>query len=193
MHIRTIVSAAAASRTALALVLAVLGTPAGIYASMIYDLTLTANYDSDSTPLSSYSGTGTITISSAPGAAGLSNYGSAPVTFLIDGESFSGTATSVEFLNGSFYNASFSEQIGSSPSRFDLQTSGVYAFYYDNELQEASGSIAAAPALNSVPEPALLPVVLLLLAGLCVWRARTWAVLRRVRHRFDGDSSERLA
>ena len=67
-------------------------------ASVIYDLTLTATSDTDGTPLSTYNGTGTITLSSAPSSTGQSSYTSAAVTFFVDGKSFSGTATSVQFL-----------------------------------------------------------------------------------------------
>jgi hypothetical protein len=125
-------------------------------ASVVYDLTLTATSDTDSTPLSMYNGTGTIALSSAPSASGQTNYASAAVTFLIDGESFSGNATGVQFLNGNFRNATFSEQIGTSPFRFDLQTSSLFAFYYDNELQEASGTITS--SLATTPLPATLPL-----------------------------------
>jgi hypothetical protein len=123
-------------------------------ASVVLDLTLTATSDSDMTPLSTYNGTGTITLSSAPPASGLTMPVSAAVTFTIDGENFSGTAANVEFLNGNFYNAQFSEQIGPSTARFDLQTSGVYAFYYDNESQSAGGTIS----LSTTPLPAALPL-----------------------------------
>lgn len=125
-------------------------------ASVIYDLTLTATSDTDGTPLAMYDGTGTITLSSAPSSTGQTNYTSATVTFLIDGESFSGTATGVQFLDGNFRNAAFSEQIGTSPSRFDLQTTSLFAFYYDNELQEASGTITS--SLATTPLPATLPL-----------------------------------
>lgn len=121
-------------------------------ASVVYDLTLTDPTNS------TYDGTGTITLTSAPDPTGLSGPVSAPVTFLVDGVSFSGTATSVEFLDGNFYNASFSEQVGSSPVRFDLQTSGVYAFYYNNELSEASGTITSSLAPAATPIPAALPL-----------------------------------
>jgi len=134
------------------------GFSARANASVVYNLTLTATSDSDSTPLSTYDGTGTITLGSAPSATSQSNYASAAVTFVIDGESFSGTASSVQFLDGNFRNASFSEQIGSSPFRFDLQTSGVFAFYYDNELQEASGTIISTLAPAATPLPGALPL-----------------------------------
>ena len=54
------------------------------HASVVYDLTLTDASDP------AYDGTGTITLSSAPSLTGLTNEGSAAVTFLIDGELFSG-------------------------------------------------------------------------------------------------------
>jgi hypothetical protein len=52
---------------------------------IFYDLTLTATSDTDGTPLFTYDGTGTITLSSAPSPTGLTNEGSAAVTFLVDG------------------------------------------------------------------------------------------------------------
>ena len=131
----------------LAIAAIALALPSMASAAVIYDLTLT----DASNP--TYSGTGTITLSSAPVSNGQSNYGSAAVTFLIDGQSFSGTATSVQFQNGAFWNAQFSEEIGKSPARFDLQTSGVYAFYYNNELSKATGTITSKLA-SAVPEPA---------------------------------------
>ena len=144
---------------------------------IVYNLTLTAISDTSGDPLANFNGTGTITLSTAPSATGLTNEGSAPVTFLIDGEMFSGTATNVQFLNGAFYNASFSEQIGTSPNRFDLQTSGVYAFYYADEHQAASGNITSSLAAPSsvTPEPssfALLGSGLLGAAGVL---KRRWA------------------
>jgi hypothetical protein len=124
--------------------------------TVVYDLTLTATYDSQGATLATYDGTGTITLGSAPSASGTTDYATAQVTFTVDGQMFSGTATDVAFLNGSFNSAQFSEQIGSNPNRFDLQTSGVYAYYYDNEGQDASGSITS--SLAATPLPAALPL-----------------------------------
>ena len=112
------------------------------HASVVYNLIFTATDDLDGTAVSLYNGTGTVTLSSTVPASGLVFFGNSAVTFLIDGVSFSGTAANVEFLNGAFYNAEFSQQVGVSPFRFDLQTSGVYAFYYANEGQRADGTIA---------------------------------------------------
>jgi hypothetical protein len=131
----------------LAIAAMALALPSMASAAVLYDLTLTDSSNS------TYSGTGTITLSSAPSPTTQTNYASAAVTFLIDGVSFSGTATSVQFLDGQFRNATFSEEIGTSPMRFDLQTSGVYAFYYNNELSGASGTITSKLAAG-VPEPA---------------------------------------
>jgi hypothetical protein len=139
---------------------------------VVYDLTLTATADTDGTPLSTYDGTGTITLSSAPSPTSQTDYTSAAVTFMVDGESFSGTATSVQFLDGNFRNATFSEAIGLTPFRFALDTSGVYAFYYDNELEDASGTITS--ALASTPLPAALPLFAggLGALGFLGWRRR---------------------
>ena len=145
-----------ASVAAVALLAAGVLSSEAAHASVIYDLDLTATFDTDGTALSTYDGTGTITLSSAPSLTAQTDYASAAVTFLIDGEPFSGTATNVQFLDGNFRNATFSEQIGSSPFQFDLQTSGVFAFYYDNELKEASGNITS--SLAATPLPAALPL-----------------------------------
>jgi hypothetical protein len=153
----------------------VTGFSAPAHADVVYDLTLTATFDSDGTPLATYNGTGTITLSSAPSATSQTNYASAAVTFLVDGQSFSGTATSVQFLDGNFRNATFSEQIGTSPFRFDLATTSGYVFYYDNELQDASGTITSTPA--PTPLPAALPLFAAGLGalGLLGWRRKRTA------------------
>src|ERR1700748_1114307 len=75
----------------LAVAAVALALPSMASAAVIYDLTLT---DAFHPP---YSGTGTIPLSSAPSMSGQTNYASAAVTFLIDGQSFSGTATAVQF------------------------------------------------------------------------------------------------
>jgi hypothetical protein len=147
------------------------------HASVVYDLTLTDSLDS------TYDGTGTITLSSAPSATGLSQYSSASVTFTIDGEQFSGTATAVQFLDGAFRNAQFSEQIGTNPNRYDLQTTSGYAFYYDNELAAAYGAITATPASDppSTPLPAALPLFATALGGLALlgWLRHRWPLCFR--------------
>ena len=128
--------------------------------SFTYDLTLTPN------PGSLYGGTGVLTLATTPASSGLSSYtettGLESLSFTLDHQTFtlagaSGTPL-VEFLNGSIYDITFAEQIGANPYRFDLQTSGVYAFYYNNELSESSGTFSAAPAPNAspVPEPSTL-------------------------------------
>ena len=142
-------------------------------ADALYDLNLTATSDSDGTLLSTYNGMGTIDLSSAPSATGQSDYANAAVTFLIDGQTFSGSATNVRFTDGIFNNAQFSEQIGTNPLRFDLQTSSVYAFYYDNELQRASGTITSSLAPPTpAPEPLTLSLFGAGLAGAAAIRRR---------------------
>src|SRR6202034_3795399 len=74
---------------AVAAVMLALGAAAGAaHADTVtYDLTLTATTDTDGTPLTTYDGTGTIILSSAPSASGQTDYGTyqAAVTFTIDG------------------------------------------------------------------------------------------------------------
>src|ERR1700722_16292986 len=127
------------------------------HASVIYDLTLTPTSGS-------IGGTGSFTIASTPPATGQVTYSEAngnlsALSFLIDGQTFTlagDTAAKVVFLNGSLSDITFAEQIGTSPNRFDLQTSGVYAFYYNNELSESAGNFTATLASDLVPEPASL-------------------------------------
>jgi hypothetical protein len=158
---------AAALRRAIVVGFVLLAAPAGAYANVLYDLTLTDPSD----PM--FDGTGTISLTSAPSASGLSSLGSAAVTFLIDGQQFSGTATAVQFQDGAFRNATFAEQIGSSPFRFALDTTSGYVFFYNNELSEAFGTITATLATQTgsappspTPLPAGLPLFATALAGL---------------------------
>ena len=85
------------------------------------------------------------------------------------------TAT-VEFLNGQLYNISFAQTVGSSPNRFTLDTSGVYAFYYNDGQAESAGSITATPAVipdlgstqpasSPTPEPGTLLLFVTALVG----------------------------
>ncbi|MBA2588839.1 MAG: PEP-CTERM sorting domain-containing protein [Alphaproteobacteria bacterium] len=155
-------------------VLLALGASAGAAnAGVLYTLTLTSTGNSTGAPLSTYNGTGTIDLAFAPPASGLANLGTAAVTFLIDGHSFSGTASSVQFLNGGFWNASFSQQIGSNPNRFSLGTTSGYVYYYGNLQQQAFGTISAAPApAAAVPEPVTLSLFGAGLAGAAALRRR---------------------
>ena len=117
-------------------------------------------YDVMLTPTSGqFGGSGTLTLASAPAASGISTFSQANgqlqgLAFTIGNQDFSlagyPTAT-VEFLNGQLYNISFAQTVGSSPNRFTLDTSGVYAFYYNDGQAESAGSITATPAV--IPDP----------------------------------------
>jgi PEP-CTERM motif len=135
-----------------------------------YDVTLTPN------PGSLFGGSGSFTVDSAPLPSGVTNYGAGQIenlSFLIDGQTFTlagDSNTTIQFVNGTLTDITFAEQVGTSPNRLDLQTSGVYAFFYNNELSESSGTFTAALASNAspVPEPptlALLSTGILGLAG----------------------------
>jgi hypothetical protein len=159
----------------LILLAAVLAAPGAAHASVTYDLTLTDS----SNP--AYSGTGTITLATAPNPSGLSMYGTGQysnLSFTVDNQTFTappGTVSAVEFLSGSFYDITFSETIGTTPNRFTLDTTGGYAFYYNNLQSEASGSITASLATTppvATPEPATIAVLGAGLAGLTLVRRR---------------------
>jgi hypothetical protein len=139
-------------------------------ATFTYDVTLTPN------PGSQFGGSGSFTVDSAPVSSGVTNYGAGQIenlSFLIDGQTFTLAGDSnatIQFVNGTLTDITFAEQVGTSPNRLDLQTSGVYAFYYNNELSESSGTFTAAlaPGASPVPEPsslALLGTGILGLAG----------------------------
>ena len=159
--------------------LIVLMLPTNLHASVIdYNLTLTPYAGS------LYGGTGTLEIASAPVSNGVSNYtiangGLLDLTFSIDGQNFtlgggSGT-TLVQFLNGSLWDITFAETIGKSPARFTLDTTGNYAFYYDDGQSASYGtfSAAAAPPESPVPEPSALVLLATgLLGGAATIRRR---------------------
>jgi hypothetical protein len=153
---------------------AIAGVTAPANASVIYDLTLTATSDQTSAPLTTFDGTGTLTLASTPSSSGLVSEGSDPVTFSIDGQSFSGTGLNVSFLNGSLYGLQFSQQVGSNPNRFDLQVNGAqFQFSYANEQDNAYGTVVAAPAPSTpVPEPLTLSLFGAGVAGAGVLRRR---------------------
>jgi len=154
-------------------------TPALHASSLTYDVTL-------SPTSGTYGGNGTIIVSSAPSTFELTTYSAAAgnlqgLTFVIDNQTFSlagDPSASVEFLDGKLYNISFAQTVGSSPSRFTLDTSGVYAFYYNDGLAESAGNLSATlaatptdpsstqPASAATPEPgSLLLLASALLAG----------------------------
>jgi hypothetical protein len=151
-----------------------------VHASTItYNVTLTPSSDG-------YGGSGTITLASSPAIAGISTFSQANgqlqnLTFTIDNQTFSLAgypSATVEFLDGQLYNISFAQTIGASPNRFTLDTSGVYAFYYNNGQSESAGSITASladtpsnpsssqpPTASATPEPGTLILLATALIG----------------------------
>ncbi|MDW5264263.1 MULTISPECIES: PEP-CTERM sorting domain-containing protein [Acidobacteriaceae] len=142
--------------------------PATLHASPItYDLTLTPGAGS------LYGGTGTITLNSAVPSTGQVDYtqangGLLDVTFNIDGQNFSlagatGT-TLVRFLNGELNDVTFAETIGTTPARFTLDSTGGYAFYYNDGQAASYGSFTVTGTSGSSPSPVPEPSSLLLFA-----------------------------
>jgi hypothetical protein len=142
--------------------------PVALHASPItYNLTLTPGAGS------LYGGTGTITLNSAVPATGQVDYtqangGLLDVTFNVDGQNFSlagadGT-TLVRFYDGQINDITFAETIGTTPARFTLNSTGNYAFYYNDGQAASYGTFAVTGTAGSSPSPVPEPSSLLLLA-----------------------------
>jgi hypothetical protein len=158
--------------------------PSKLHATSItYDLTLT-----DSTN-STYSGTGIVTFNVTPTAT-YTNY-SADVTalsFTVDGQTFNLTdhnaSLSVfEFSKltppASIYDITFADTVGSA-DRLTLDTTGGYAFYYNNGQNVAYGNFGAATVASSAaPEPSGLLLLGTGLLGLSLLLRRQVAVSQR--------------
>jgi hypothetical protein len=162
-----------------ALALPFLALPALHASTITYDVTLTPT----SGP---YGGSGTLTIASPPANSGISTFSQADgslqgLSFTVDNQTFSLSGypgATVEFLNGQLYNIGFAQTVGASPNRFTLDTSGVYAFYYNNGQSESAGSITASladtpsnpsssqpPTASATPEPGTLILLATALIG----------------------------
>jgi hypothetical protein len=163
----------------LALIFLLVAVPVVHASTITYNVTLTPSSDG-------YGGSGTITLASSPAIAGISTFSQANgqlqnLTFTIDNQTFSLAgypSATVEFLDGQLYNISFAQTIGTSPNRFTLDTSGVYAFYYNNGQSESAGSITASladtpsnpsssqpPTASATPEPGTLILLATALIG----------------------------
>lgn len=138
--------------------------PGAASAAVVYDLSLT----NSSSP--AFDGTGTFTLASAPSASGVTSYTASQVsglTFTIGGQTFSQTDAKaqlsvLQFVNGALTDITFADEIGSSPDRYALHTTSGYAYYYNNELSAAYGSMTATlkPA-SAAPEPAAWGLMIL--------------------------------
>jgi len=156
------------NRSALAFLLAAcftLAAPAVLPASPItYHLTLVPG------ELSSFGGTGAITLDHAPAASGVSDYSRSRDTldnadFMIDGQTFT-LADSIEdvfvrFYNGKLDDVVFAAILDNGPERYFFTAVGDYAFFYEGSSGRAVsfGSFSVAPesisggAFSAVSEP----------------------------------------
>ena len=156
----------------------ILATPTTLHASVIYDFTLAPDAGNP------YGGSGTMTLNAAPPASGLSgsytyaDHGLIDLSFTIDGQTFDlfdSTTTRngalVQFLNGSIYDITFADTLGTAPFRFTLDTTSGYSFYYNDGQSASYGTFTALQAAGDpapTPEPgsiALLGTGLLAGAG----------------------------
>ncbi|HTD96918.1 MAG TPA: PEP-CTERM sorting domain-containing protein [Edaphobacter sp.] len=142
--------------------------PAALHASPItYNLILTATTGSPA-----FSGTGTIVLDSAAPTSGLSQAyklgsGLEDLTFTIGGQTFdlahatSPSTTLVQFLNGSIYDITFAEQLGTTPNRYSLMTTSGYVFSYADLSKNSTGTftVSLAPSTSPVPEPGSLALL----------------------------------
>ena len=125
--------------------------------SVSYSLSLTPS-------VGPYQGTGGIDLAYAPASTGLTTYATSDVTnlfFLIDGQVFSvssgGTLGTVQFLNGSVSNITFSQTIGTSPNRYSLQITNPFSFAYNNLQTLEGGTLSSSPATAVLPSTAVTP------------------------------------
>jgi len=146
----------------LALAIAAFALPGAASASVIYNLTLT---DLENP---AYSGFGSITLDAAPSASGQTDYTLgqfSDLSFTIAGQTFTpalNSVSAVRFMDGAFNDITFAQTIGTTPNRYSLMMSGVYAFYYNNLQSVARGTISSSPAdTPAVPEPATWAMMLI--------------------------------
>jgi len=129
--------------------------------SITYDLTLTDPTNS------TYSGTGVVTLNVIPTQT-FTDY-SADVTalsFTVDGQTFNLTdadasLSAFEFSQltptAAIWDITYTYQVGSTPERLALHSTGGYTFYYDNLGETANGTFGAATvAASATPEPSSL-------------------------------------
>lgn len=139
-----------------ALALPLIAVPAVHASAITYQITLTSS-------TGNYSGTGTLTLASAPAANGTTTYTVAnqqlqDLAFTIDDQTFhlSGDpSATVTFTDGQLAQINFVQSVSNPPSRYTLQLSDGFAFYGNDFGQPLSaGSFAAAPAVAFPDETA---------------------------------------
>lgn len=167
-----------------------LGLATLAFAPQLHATPITYNLVLTDASNATYSGTGTVTFSSAPTAT-YTDYSSlvTALSFTVDGTTFSLTdpnaaLSAFEFSQltptASIWDITFSDTLGVTPNRLTLDGSGGYTYYYNDGRTPAYGVFGSATPVTSsstttTPEPSSL---LLLGTGLL---AGTATLLRRMK------------
>jgi hypothetical protein len=159
-------------------VLFVLSTPGMLHASTYnytYALNLTQTTGAG-VATDEFGGTGSVTLALAAPIATYTDYYVSPtngitsLSFMVDGQSFDLSDVSaaelskvlIEFStitpNTTVWDITFAGNVGTTPNRLELSSTGGYVFYYDDLQKSATGTFSSATLLppSAVPEPSSL-------------------------------------